>query len=186
MRWSDDGDIIVPLGIGEITSASAAVSSLLRDYDDRTRRFRLRNGEHTPAGRIVRAIYRESIQSFILKWDDSLGNYDDPYRPTRWTHEYPLALGDLLRTLDREAAMLATIAGTSRIDSPDFGEFAALSLPEHVARYELGLEQDIDALQRGQSCAPITSTPQPISPGPRTTWKRGTDRIRTARVPADA
>ena len=144
VRLNDDGDIIVPLGIAEITAASAAVGNLLRDYDDRTRRFRLRNSEHTPAGRIVRAIYRETIQLFIMDWEDSFGHYDEPYRPTQWTHEYSSALGELLRTLDREAAMLATIAGTSRTDSPHLGEFATLSLPEHIARYELGLEWGIE------------------------------------------
>ncbi len=141
---NDDGDIIVPLGIAEITAASAAVGNLLRDYDDRTRRFRLRNSGHTPAGRIVRAIYRETMQPFIMDWEDSPRNYYDPHRPTQWAHEFPLALGELLSTLDREAAMLACIGGTSRIDSPDFDEFAALSLPEHIARYELGLEWGID------------------------------------------
>lgn len=143
VRWNDAGDINIPLGIGEITAATAAVSNLFRDYDDRTRRFRLRNGEHTLAGRVVRAIYRETMQPFIMNWEDSSGNHYDPYRPTRWTQEYQLALAELLSTLDREAAMLATIAGTSRIDSPDIHELAELPIHEHLARHNLGLPSTV-------------------------------------------
>lgn len=74
--WNDDGDINIPLSIAEIKTASAAVGRFLRDYDDRTRRFRLRNGEHTPAGRVVRAEFISKVVAPTLRYPtDDLPHY---------------------------------------------------------------------------------------------------------------
>ena len=140
---NDDGDIIMPLSISEITLANAALGKFWRDFDRRTSDLRMHEHKFAPAGRIARAIYRETIEKFLWHWEGSDAEFREPWRPTQWTHEFPLALGELLKTLDREAAMLAGIAGTSCIDSPDSHELAILPLHEHIARYGLGLPSTV-------------------------------------------
>ena len=144
VSWDENGDVVIPLSGVEITLTNAAIRRLWEALDEETNRFRSSERQYEHAGRIVRAVYRETFGDFFRHWEESYSDYNESWWPTQWTHEFPLALGELLKTLDVEAAMLATIAGTSRIDSPYSGEFAALSLPEHVARYELGLEYGID------------------------------------------
>ena len=99
--------------------------------------------KYAPAGRIARTIYRETIEKFLWHWEGSDAEFREPWRPTQWTHEFPLALGELLKTLDREAAMLAGIAGTSRTSDTDSRKLAELPLHEHLARHGLGLHSTV-------------------------------------------
>ncbi|MYC08009.1 MAG: hypothetical protein F4X57_12700 [Chloroflexi bacterium] len=140
---NDDEDIIMPLGIVEITAASAALGDFWRDFEHRTNDLRLHENRYAPAGRIVRAIYRETIQAFLWHWEGTDAELREPSWPTQWTHEFPLALAELLGTLDKEAALLASIAGTSRIDCSDRHEFAELPIHEHIARHGLRLHSTV-------------------------------------------
>ena len=136
---NDDGEIITPPGIAEITAASAALRNFWRDSQRRTYSFRMYENKYTHAGRIARAIYRETIQKFLWHWDGTDAEFKEPSRPTQWSHESPLALGKLLEILEREAAMLAGIAGTTLTDSRRCEALAGLSIQEHIARHGLGL-----------------------------------------------
>ncbi len=140
---NDDGDIIMPLGIDEITAASAALGDFWRDFDHRTNGLRMHEDKHAPAGRIARAIYRETIQAFLWRWEGTDAEFREPQWPTQWTHEFPLALEELLETLDREAAMLAAIAGTSRTGDTVSLKLADLPIHEHLARHGLGLPSTV-------------------------------------------
>ena len=184
---NDDGDIIMPLSISEITLANAALGKFWRDFDRRTSDLRMHEHKFAPAGRIARAIYRETIEKFLWHWEGSDAEFREPWRPTQWTHEFPLALGELLKTLDREAAMLAGIAGTSCIDSPDSHELAILPLHEHIARYGLGPAVDRPPAPLHEAAAsPGRLYGSPSRPGPSTEWRRGTGRTRRAPAPRGA
>ena len=121
---NDDGDIIVPLGVAGISAASAALQDFWRDFDRRTRALRIYEHKYSPTGRIARAIYRETIQGFLWHWEGTDADFREPLRPTQWTHEFPVALGELLGKLDRTAALLAGIAGTSWAGDTDDHELA--------------------------------------------------------------
>ena len=136
---NDDDDIIVPLGIAEITAATAALENFRRDFDHRTNGIRINEDKYAPTGRIARAIYRETIQEFLWRWEGTDADFREPSRPTQWTHEFPLALVELLETLERETALLARISGTTRTDSPRRESLAGLSLQEHMTKHGLDL-----------------------------------------------
>ncbi len=137
---NDDGDIIVPLGIAEIKAASTALGNFWRDFERRTSEVRTHHQDkNTPAGRIARGIYRETIEKFLWHWEGTDADFREPSWPTRWTHEFPRALDELLGTLDREAAMLASVAGTAQTDRHGREALAGLSLQEHMAKYDLHL-----------------------------------------------
>ncbi len=144
---NDDGDIIIPLGIAEITAASAALQSFWRDFQNRTSGLRMYEDRHTPVGRIATAIYRETIEKFLWRWEGTDAEFREPEWPTKWTHEFPLALSELLETLEGEAALLASIAGTSRTGDTGSRKFVKLSIHEHIARYGLGLPSTVRQLR---------------------------------------
>ena len=140
---NDDGEIIIPLGIAEITAASAALGDFWRDFGRRTDYLRMYEHRYTPVGRIATAIYRETIEKFLWRWEGTDADFREPEWPAQWTHEFPLALGELLDTLDREAALLAAIAGTSRTVDIDGHELAMLPIHEHIARHGLELPSTV-------------------------------------------
>ena len=96
--------------------------------------IRMYEHRYTPVGRIATAIYRETIEKFLWRWEGTDADFREPSWPAQWTHEFPLALGELLDTLDREAALLAAIAGTSRTGDVDGHELAMLSLDPRTHR----------------------------------------------------
>ena len=53
---------------------------------------------HARAGRILREVHRETLQGFIWHWEGTESDFREPWRPTQWTHEFPIALGELLGT----------------------------------------------------------------------------------------
>ena len=75
---NDDGDIIIPLGISEISAASAALGDFWRDFGRRTNGLRMQEDRHAPAGRIARAIYRETIQEFLRHWEGTGAEFREP------------------------------------------------------------------------------------------------------------
>ena len=138
--WDEKGDIVVPLSDIDIPILSVTLKNFWRDFDDKTKRFRTKEGKFAPAGRIARSIYQETISGFLWHWEESYGDYNESYWPAQWTHEFPLALAELLRTLDKEAAMLAGIAGTSQADNPERNKLAGFSLAEHIEKYDLKVD----------------------------------------------
>ena len=93
---NDDGDVIIPLGIAEITAASAALGNFWRDFERRTYGIRMHENRYAPAGRIARAIYRETVQAFPWHWEGTDADFREPSWPTQWTH-FPLASQSCLR-----------------------------------------------------------------------------------------
>ena len=140
LPWDETGDIEVPLRDTDVPILSAALSNFWSDFREKTLRFRTEESKFAPAGRIARSIYEETIRGFLSHWEESYGDYNKSYRPTQWTHEFPLALAELLRTLDKEAAMLAGIAGTLQADNPERHKLAGLSLAEHIEKYDLEVD----------------------------------------------
>ena len=140
---NDDGEIIIPLGISGITAASAALRDFWKDYGRRTSEIRMYEHKYTPVGRIATAIYRETIEKFLWRWEGTDADFREPSWPMQWTHEFPLALGELLDTLDREAALLAAIAGTSRTGDIDGHELAMLPIHEHLEMHGLELPSTV-------------------------------------------
>ena len=147
---NDDGDIIVPLDIAEITAASAALQDFWRDFDRRTYALRMYEHKYAPTGRIARAIHYETIQGFLCHWEGTDADFREPWRPTQWTHEFPVALGELLKTLEKTAALLVGIAGTSWTGDTDDHELAGLSIQEHLARHDLGLPSTVNQRRFGK------------------------------------
>ena len=142
--WLNDcGDFIIPLGIAEITAASAALRNFWMDFERRTNYLRIYEDRYTHAARIARAIHRETVQEFLWHWEGTDAEFREPQWPTQWTHEFPLALGKLLEILEGEAAMLAGIAGTTLTDSSRREALAGLSIREHIARHGLGLPSTV-------------------------------------------
>ena len=180
---NDDGDIIMPLGISEISLASAALRNFWRDFDRRTSDLRMLEHKYAPAGRIARTIYRETIEKFLWHWEGSDAEFREPWRPTQWTHEFPLALGELLKTLDREAAMLAGIAGTSRTSDTDSRKLAELPAPRTLgqARPRTSLDRPPAPLHETAAC-PGRLHGSPSRPGPRQSG--GAGRTGLVRAPA--
>ena len=141
---NNDCDIIIPLGIAEITAASAALQDFWRDFDRRTSALRMYEHKYLPTGRIARVVHYETIQGFLWHWEGTDADFREPWRPTQWTHEFPVALGELLGTLDRTAALLAGIAGTSWTGDTDDHEIAGLPIHEHLVRHDLGLPSTVN------------------------------------------
>ena len=134
---NDDGEIIMPLGIVEITAVSAALQSFWRDFQSRTEYLRMYEDKYTPVGRIATAIYRETIEKFLWRWEGTGAEFKEPRCPTQWTHEFPLALAELLEALEGEAALLASIAGTSRTGDTESLKLAEIPIHEHLAMHGL-------------------------------------------------
>ncbi|MDE2686326.1 MAG: hypothetical protein OXI16_02335 [Chloroflexota bacterium] len=140
---NDDGDIIIPLGIAEITAVSAALQDFWRDFQRRTEYLRMYEDRHTPVGRIATAIYRETIEKFLWRWEGTGADFREPRWPTQWTHEFPLALDELLEALDREAALLASIAGTSRTGDTGSSKLTDIPIHEHLGRHGIRLPSTV-------------------------------------------
>ena len=162
MWLNDDGDIIMPLGIAEITAASAALGNFWREFDRRTNGLRMYEDKYAPAGRIARAIYRETIQEFLWRWEGTDADFREPAWPTQWTHEFPLALGELLTTLERETAMLAAIAGTTHTDSPGAKHSQSCRSRSTSQDTDSDCRQPSTSTTSQSGCVPGTSTPQPV------------------------
>ncbi|MDE2686469.1 MAG: hypothetical protein OXI16_03080 [Chloroflexota bacterium] len=140
---NDEGEIIIPLSMAEITATSAALGAFWRDFQRRTRYLTTYEDKYTLVGRIATAIYRETIEKFLWHWEGTDAEFSEPSWPTQWTHEFPLALGELIEALGREAALLAAIAGTSRTGDPVSLNLIDLPLHEHLARHGLGLPSTV-------------------------------------------
>ena len=50
--WDEKGDIVVPLSDIDIPILSVTLKNFWRDFDDKTKRFRTKEGKFAPAGRI--------------------------------------------------------------------------------------------------------------------------------------